>query len=308
MSSSRVTSPSAQVSPTSLKPSSPSPSTSARDYRPPQGDHLRHSRPHRHWLRLHHRGGCHHRQQVLPLPLSQLAFSLPPHRRKEVMRIADDNLFEIGCRMCLFLLSPISPSSTQPPPKSSLTAAVVPPFPTYLLDLAEPFPPPLKVWAASGAVLLNLRLESRGRIMAGELALRTFHHPCHDSVLQSSSVPRPLAVLRSSGRSNVAVVSSALHDYCSISMQSCASPETIYVSSQCIEMPLASLSNPPSQINLLISHSLHPQASSPPPSGPATQSAPAPASTTPSASPRTASLAPACSSSQPKMRCSTSTR
>ena len=81
-----------------------------RDYRTPQGYYFCHRGSHRDWGQLYHRRVCHHREQVwlyahdhvnaeaLPLIIGRSLFAC---RRKEVMRIGDDNLFEIGCRACV---------------------------------------------------------------------------------------------------------------------------------------------------------------------------------------------------------------
>ncbi len=73
-----------------------------------QGYDFCHRGSHRDWGQLYHRRSCHHREQVWlyahdDMNAAALASHHPPvslftRRRKEVMRIGDDNLFEIGCR------------------------------------------------------------------------------------------------------------------------------------------------------------------------------------------------------------------
>jgi len=78
-----------------------------RDHCTPESNHFRHCRPNCDWDQLYYRRSSHYREQVrlcardnasaaaLPLNISRWSLAC---RRKEVMRIGDDNLFEIGCR------------------------------------------------------------------------------------------------------------------------------------------------------------------------------------------------------------------
>lgn len=69
-----------------------------RNCSPSQGNDICYSWTHCYWTRMYHRGGCYYCEQASGLLQHQSLYDKLANRRKEVMRIGDDNLFEIGCR------------------------------------------------------------------------------------------------------------------------------------------------------------------------------------------------------------------